>query len=73
MKDLRQQQHAVQTTPYMGIEVTKAWTSSNFTGSVTHYATLPDGRIISSPIRSHVTKRIRKYFNDPNYRNYPNN
>lgn len=68
MKALPQQQHQVNTKPYMGVEITKGWISSNFTGTVTHYATLPDGRKISSPVRSHVTKRIKKYFNDPSYR-----
>lgn len=68
MKDLKQQQHVITSGTYMGIDILKGWNSSNFIGSVTHYATLPDGRLISSPIRSHVTKRIRKYFNDPSYR-----
>lgn len=71
MKAIAQQQHVVETNPYMGIEIQKGWISSNFIGTVTHYATLPDGRKISSPIRAHVTKRIKKYFNDPSYRLSP--
>lgn len=62
--NINQQQHVVITTPYMGIEIKKAWISSNFAGTVRHYATLPDGRVITSPIRQHVTKRIKKYFNE---------
>lgn len=62
--NINQQQHIVITNPYMGIEIKKAWISSNFIGTVRHYATLPDGRTISSPIRQHITKRIKKYFNE---------
>lgn len=66
--DIEQQQHVVVTTPYMGIEIKKGWHSSNFTGTVKHYATLPDGHKISSPNRSSVTKRIKKYFKEqPNH------
>lgn len=61
-------QHFTNST-YMGIEITKSWFSSNFTGTVRHTAVLPNGKIISSTIRAHVTKRIRKYFKDP----VPNN
>lgn len=60
--NIQQQQHVINSGSYMGIDIIKAWTSSNFIGTIRHYATLPDGKHISSPIRSHVTKRIRKYF-----------
>ena len=61
---INQQQHLIITTSYMGVEITKGWISSNFVGTVRHYATLPNGNKVSSPIRKHVTKRIRKYFNE---------
>jgi hypothetical protein len=57
---------SITTTSYMGIEITKTWFSSNFIGTVRHHAYLPDGRYISSPIRAHVTKRIKKYFKNNN-------
>ena len=64
MKNIAQQQHVIVTTPYMGVEISKGWISSNFTGTVTHYATLPNGQTVSSPVRKHVTKRIKKYFTE---------
>lgn len=59
-------QHTTEST-YRGIVIVKSWFSSNFIGTVSHSAVLPNGKIISSNQRSHVTKRIRKYFNDPVY------
>lgn len=63
-KAIAQQQHTEVTTPYMGVEIVKGWISSNYIGTVRHYATLPDGRVITSPERKHVTKRIKKYFKE---------
>lgn len=62
--DIQQQQHSEITTSFMGINIIKGWTSSNFVGTVRHYAILPCGRKISSPNRKSITKRIKKYFND---------
>lgn len=59
-------QHSTVST-YQGVTIIKSWTSSNFLGTVIHKAILPNGRIISSNQRSHVTKRIRKYYTNPDY------
>ena len=48
---------------YKGIEIAKTWFSSNFTGTVTHSAILPDGSHISSPDRRNLKKRINKFLN----------
>ena len=61
---IAQQQHTEITAPYMGIEITKGWISSNYAGTVRHYATLPNGQIVTSPVRKHLTKRIKKYFTE---------
>jgi len=59
---IKQQQHTQLSTPYMGVEITKGWISSNYAGTVRYYATLPNGAIVSSPERKYVTKRIKKFF-----------
>jgi hypothetical protein len=61
---IKQQQHTELTAPYMGIDIVKGWISSNFTGTVRHYATLPNGQKVSSPVRTYLTKRIKKYFTE---------
>lgn len=59
-------QSGERTSIYMNVEIN---TTQGNRGAWWHSATLPNGRQVSSNCRKHVTKKIKKYFNDDNYRN----
>lgn len=52
------------TIIYKGIEITKTFVTSNYSGTLRFHAILPNGSKVSSPDKNNLKKRIKKYFNE---------